>query len=54
VDATLPGMAVRGRGGPVATAIGAAACAGATQLGFGYGLGIIAWMPSTSGTGKAA
>ncbi|HEY0696276.1 MAG TPA: hypothetical protein VGD43_00520 [Micromonospora sp.] len=39
-------MAVRGWGGPVATAIGVAAGAGAAQLGFGYGLGIVAWLPA--------
>ncbi|HEX8632316.1 MAG TPA: hypothetical protein VF755_29510, partial [Catenuloplanes sp.] len=41
-------MVVRGWAGSIATAIGAAACAGAAQLGLGYGLGIIAWQPSTN------
>ncbi|MFK3982636.1 hypothetical protein ACI2K4_19945 [Micromonospora sp. NPDC050397] len=53
VNATLPGMAVRGWGGSVAIAIGVAAGAGAAQLGLGYGLGIIAWLPSASGTSEA-
>lgn len=54
MNATLPGMAVRGWGGTVATAIGIAAGAGAAQLGLGYGLGIIAWLPSTDSAGEAA
>jgi hypothetical protein len=53
-DATLPGMAVRGWGGSIATAIGVAAGVGAAQLGLGYGLGIIAWLPSVDGTREAA
>ncbi|MGW4467809.1 hypothetical protein [Micromonospora sp. NPDC004704] len=47
-------MAVRGWGGSVAIAIGVAAGAGAAQLGLGYGLGIIAWLPSASGTSEAS
>jgi len=39
-------MAVRGWGGSVIAAIGIAAGAGAAQFGLGYGLGIIAWLPS--------
>jgi hypothetical protein len=54
VDATLPRMAVRGWGGTVAAAIGIAAGVGAAQLGLGYGLGIIAWLPSNGATGEAA
>jgi hypothetical protein len=47
-------MAVRGWGGPIATAIGVAAIAGAAQLGLGYGLGVVAWLPSTDPAGDAA
>jgi hypothetical protein len=47
-------MAVRGWGGSVAIAIGVAAGAGAAQLGLGYGLGIIAWLPSATGTSEAS
>jgi hypothetical protein len=54
VTATLPGMAVRGWGGPIATAVGGAAAAGAAQLGLGYGLGIIAWLPASNGASEAA
>ncbi|BCJ65433.1 hypothetical protein GCM10009779_18620 [Polymorphospora rubra] len=50
---TLPRMAVRGWGGPIATAIGSAAGAGAAQLGLGYGLGIITWLPTTGAGGDA-
>ncbi|MDQ7906990.1 hypothetical protein RB614_20980 [Phytohabitans sp. ZYX-F-186] len=46
-------MAVRGWGGSVATAIGIAAGASAAQLGLGYGLGIIAWLPSPNGANEA-
>jgi hypothetical protein len=46
-------MAVRGWGGSIATAIGVAAGVGAAQLGLGYGLGIIAWLPSADGTREA-
>jgi hypothetical protein len=53
VEVTLPGMAVRGRGGPVATAVGVAAGAGAAQLGLGYGLGIVVWSPVDGATGAA-
>jgi hypothetical protein len=53
VTATLPGMAVRGWGGSVATAIGVAAAAGAAQLGLGYGLGIVAWLPAADRTSEA-
>jgi hypothetical protein len=45
-------MSLRGWGGSVATAIGVAAVASAAQLGFGYGLGIIAWL-SSAGTATA-
>lgn len=47
-------MAVRGWRGSVATAIGGAAGAAAAQLGLGYGLGIIAWLPATDAAGEAA
>ncbi|MDG4822222.1 hypothetical protein O7635_10190 [Asanoa sp. WMMD1127] len=47
-------MAVRGWGGSVAAAIGVAACAGAAQLGLGYGLGIITWLPASDRAGEAA
>ncbi len=47
-------MAVRGWGGSIATAIGIAAGASAAQLGLGYGLGIIAWLPSPNGANEAA
>ncbi|MFB6391516.1 hypothetical protein [Polymorphospora lycopeni] len=46
-------MAVRGWGGPIATAVGSAAGAGAAQLGLGYGLGIITWLPATGAGGDA-
>lgn len=46
-------MAVRGWGGSIATAIGIAAGASAAQLGLGYGLGIIAWLPSPNGGNEA-
>jgi hypothetical protein len=46
-------MAVRGWGGSIATAIGIAAGASAAQLGLGYGLGIIAWLPSPNGANEA-
>ncbi|GAB3819605.1 hypothetical protein GCM10027605_74050 [Micromonospora zhanjiangensis] len=52
VTATLPGMAVRGWGGSVATATGVAAGAGAAQLGLGYGLGVVAWLPAAGGTAE--
>jgi hypothetical protein len=47
-------MAVRGWGGSVATAIGAAAGAGAAQLGLAYGLGIIVWRPSAADASESA
>ncbi|MFY1635314.1 hypothetical protein ACN27F_18905 [Solwaraspora sp. WMMB335] len=48
-------MAVRGWGKSVATAAGIAAGTGAAQLGLGYGLGIVAWLPSAdSSSGEAA
>ncbi|WP_203705236.1 hypothetical protein, partial [Asanoa iriomotensis] len=47
-------MAVRGWGGSIAAAIGVAACAGAAQLGLGYGLGIITWLPASDRAGEAA
>jgi hypothetical protein len=45
-------MAVRGWGGSIASAVGVAAGTGAAQLGLGYGLGIIAWVPSPDGTAE--
>lgn len=51
---TLRGMAARGWGGSIATAVGVGAGAGAAQLGLGYGLGIIAWPPSAGGAGESA
>ncbi|MFI5841007.1 hypothetical protein ACIA8K_15010 [Catenuloplanes sp. NPDC051500] len=45
-------MAVRGWGGSIASAAGVAAGTGAAQLGLGYGLGIIAWVPSPDGTAE--
>lgn len=47
-------MAVRGWGRSVATATGVAAGVGAAQLGLGYGLGIVAWLPSVDSGGEAA
>jgi hypothetical protein len=47
-------MAVRGWGGPIAVAIGGAAGTGAAQLGLGYGLGIIAWLPASNGASDEA
>ncbi|HYN97934.1 MAG TPA: hypothetical protein VES42_29175, partial [Pilimelia sp.] len=47
-------MAVRGWGGSIVTAMGVAAGAGAAQLGLGYGLGIIAWVPAADDAGDAA
>ncbi|WP_326550621.1 hypothetical protein [Micromonospora sp. NBC_01813] len=47
-------MAVRGWGRSVATATGIAAGVGAAQLGLGYGLGIVAWLPSVDSGGEAA
>jgi hypothetical protein len=47
-------MAVRGWVGSIGSAIGIAAGVGAAQLGLGYGLGIIAWLPSTDRAGEAA
>jgi hypothetical protein len=44
-------MAVRGWGGSVATSTGVAAGVGAAQLGLGYGLGVVAWVPSAAETG---
>ena len=46
-------MAVRGWGGSIASAIGVAAGTGAAQLGLGYGLGIIAWVPSPDGSAES-
>ncbi|MDR7280091.1 hypothetical protein [Catenuloplanes atrovinosus] len=45
-------MAVRGWGGSIASAVGVAAGTGAAQLGLGYGLGIIAWVPSPDGSAE--
>lgn len=49
VAATLPGMTGRGGIGNVAAAAGTAAAAGAAQLGLGYGLGIVNWLPGVGG-----
>jgi hypothetical protein len=46
-------MAVRGWVSSTATAIGVAAGVGAAQLGLGYGLGIIAWLPNPDGSREA-
>jgi hypothetical protein len=46
-------MAIRGWGGSIAAAIGAAACAGAAQLGLAYGLGIVVWLPTTGDASEA-
>ncbi|MEW2384160.1 hypothetical protein AB0873_19010 [Micromonospora sp. NPDC047707] len=43
----------RGWGGSITTALGVAAGAGAAQLGFGYGLGIINWAPPPDGAAAA-
>ncbi|WP_240943732.1 hypothetical protein [Micromonospora thermarum] len=43
----------RGWGGSITTALGVAAGAGAAQLGFGYGLGIINWAPPSDGAAAA-
>jgi hypothetical protein len=42
-------MVVGGWSGTVATAVGVGAAAGAAQLGFGYGLNIISWLPASDG-----
>ncbi|MGC5051374.1 hypothetical protein ACLQ2S_07990 [Micromonospora sp. DT48] len=47
-------MARQGWGGSIATACGVAAGAGAAQLGFGYGLGILNWAPDEATVGTAA
>lgn len=54
VQATLPGMSVRGWGGAVGTASGIAAGAAAAQAGLGYGLGVIAWLPPAGGADETA
>ena len=46
-------MAARGWAGSVLTATGVAAGAAAAQLGLGYGLGIIAWVPATDPAGQS-
>src|SRR5437773_2652198 len=46
-------MAARGWANSTVTAIGAAAVAGAAQLGLGYGLGIIVWQPTGGPAGEA-
>jgi hypothetical protein len=46
-------MAARGWAGSVLTAIGAAAGAAAAQLGLGYGLGIIAWVPANEAASQS-
>ena len=47
-------MARQGWGGSIVTAAGVAAGAGAAQLGFGYGLGILNWAPAEATAGTAA
>jgi hypothetical protein len=47
-------MAARGWGGSIALAVGVAAGTAAAQLGFGYGLGIMAWTPATDAAGESA
>ncbi|MFG2061804.1 hypothetical protein ACGFIK_10320 [Micromonospora sp. NPDC048871] len=47
-------MARQGWGGSIATAAGVAAGAGAAQLGFAYGLGILNWAPADPTAGTAA
>ena len=42
-------MVVGGWSGTVATAVGVGAAAGAAQLGLGYGLNIISWLPASDG-----
>lgn len=54
MQATLPGMSVRGWGGAVGAAAGIAAGAGAAQAGLGYGLGVIVWLPSPGDSAEAA
>jgi hypothetical protein len=54
VGRTLRGMAIRGWGGSVATAIGVGAGAGAAQLGVGYGLGVITWPPAAGAPADTA
>jgi hypothetical protein len=44
---TLRGMAARSWASSITTAIGVSAGAAAAQLGLGYGLGIIAWIPKS-------
>jgi hypothetical protein len=44
---TLRGMAARSWASSITTAIGVSAGAAAAQLGLGYGLGIIAWVPKS-------
>src|SRR5256885_14524849 len=46
-------MAARGWANSTVTAMGAAAIAGAAQLGLGYGLGIIVWQPTGGPAGEA-
>jgi hypothetical protein len=45
-------MAARGWAGSTVVAMGIAAGAGAAQLGVGYGLGIVAWLPAQDQAGK--
>jgi hypothetical protein len=47
-------MAARGWATSILTALGVAAGAGAAQLGLGYGLGIVAWLPAGAGQAEAA
>ena len=47
-------MAARNWTASILTAAGVAAGAGAAQLGIGYGLGIITWVPATEPTGRVA
>lgn len=47
-------MSVRGWGGTVGAAAGIAAGAGAAQVGLGYGLGVIVWLPTSGDAGESA
>src|SRR3569833_1920409 len=49
---TLRGMAARSWAGPSVTAVTVAAGACAAQLGVGYGLGIVTWLPADAADGR--
>ncbi len=47
-------MASRGWGASIVTAVGVAAGTSAAQLGLGYGLGIVTWIPASAPEGETA